>query len=65
MNLLQNTPITCRNCNALALGKEYPARQADGSLLSECHWRCSKCGTFLKRGFTKILEPAKTSNETK
>lgn len=59
MNLLQNTPISCRVCKSITFGRESPIRQADGSLVMECQWRCNKCGSYLKRGITKIIENAK------
>jgi hypothetical protein len=61
MILLQNTPISCRSCASITMGRESPVRKADGSLVLECQWRCSRCGSFLKQGITKILEPAKTN----
>jgi hypothetical protein len=60
MQLLQNTPISCRACGQLAHGREQPVRRADGSLVMECSWRCGRCGTYLKNGITRIVEPAKT-----
>jgi hypothetical protein len=63
MNLLQNTPISCRVCNAVSYGRESPIRQNDGSLVMECQWRCNRCGTYLKRGITKIIEKPKNENK--
>lgn len=40
-------------------GRESPVRKADGSLVMECQWRCGRCGSFIKQGITKIVEPAK------
>ena len=59
MNLLQNTPVACRNCGTSVPGREAPVRKADGSLVSECSWRCQNCGSFVKIGITRIIEPAK------
>ena len=59
MQLLQNTPISCRTCGQYTAGRETPVRRNDGSLVMECSWRCQKCGTFLKTGTTKIIEPAR------
>lgn len=59
MNLLQNTPISCRACGQMTPGREAPVRKSDGSRVMECQWRCGRCGTFLKTGVTKIIEPPK------
>jgi hypothetical protein len=58
MNLLRNTPIPCRACGSSVHGRERNVRRSDGSVHTECDWRCPKCGLFLKSGITKI-EPAK------
>jgi hypothetical protein len=59
MMLLQNTPVSCRSCGQMTPGRESPVRKADGSLVMECQWRCGRCGSFIKQGITKIVEPAK------
>lgn len=59
MNLLQNTPIPCRTCGQHTPGRETPVRKPDGSLVMECNWRCNRCGTFLRTGITRIVEPPK------
>jgi len=58
MQLLQNTPITCRSCQNPTMGRETPVRKSDGSLVMECDWRCQRCGTYLKHGITRIIESA-------
>jgi uncharacterized Zn finger protein len=63
MNLLQNTPISCRSCGQMTPGRETPVRKSNGSLVMECQWRCNRCGTFLKTGITKIIEPPKNENK--
>jgi RNase P subunit RPR2 len=60
MQILQNTPISCRSCGQMTPGREQPVRKTDGSLVMECNWRCGRCGTYLKHGITRIVEPAKT-----
>jgi len=57
--LLQNTPISCRQCGQMTPGRESPVRKADGSLVMECQWRCGRCGCFLKIGTTRIIEEPK------
>lgn len=59
MQLLQNTTISCRACGNPTVGRESPIRKPDGSLVMECNWRCARCGTYLKTGITRIVEPAK------
>ena len=59
MNLLQNRPIPCRSCGRNTFGIESPVRKPDGSLVMECNWRCSQCGSFIRTGITRIVEPAK------
>ena len=44
-------------------GRESPVRRADGSLVMECQWRCGRCGSFIKQGVTRIVEPAKNENK--
>lgn len=58
--MLQNTPISCRRCGVKVYGREFPLRKNDGSLVTECDWRCPQCGTYLKNGTIRILEPAPT-----
>lgn len=59
MQILQNTPVACRACGNTTMGRETPVRKSDGSLVMECNWRCSRCGSHVKQGITRIIEPAR------
>lgn len=57
MQLLQNTPVSCRACGQMTPGREFQIRNSDGTVVTECEWRCPKCGSFVKKGVTKIIKP--------
>lgn len=57
--LLQNTPVPCRVCQQMTPGREFSLRKTDGSLVMECEWRCNRCGCYIKRGTTRIVEQPK------
>lgn len=54
-NTIRNTPISCPRCRGMVAGKETP-RVMENKIVTECQWRCSRCGTFIKHGITKITE---------
>jgi len=59
METVRNIPISCPSCRISVNGRETPTRRSDGSLVMECTWRCNRCGSFLKRGITKVVETKK------
>lgn len=63
MQLLQNTPVSCRACGQTTVGRESQVRNSDGSVITECEWRCLRCGSFVKKGVTKITKPVNNENK--
>ena len=54
METVRNVPITCPSCRVMVSGRETPSKRSDGTVVYECLWRCSRCGSQLKRGITRI-----------
>lgn len=54
-NIIRNIPIGCPRCGTSVRGKERPSTRGD-KIVTECQWRCTRCGTFIKQGITKIDE---------
>lgn len=50
---INNVPIPCKPCGILVRGTEQVINR-DKQLVTECTWRCYRCGGFLKKGITKI-----------
>lgn len=59
MQFVQNTPVPCNRCQTNNMARESPLRLADGSLIMEARWYCSKCSQYLKRGVLRIIEEPK------
>lgn len=58
MQIIRNMPIPCGKCGTMVRGTERQIKQKD-KLVTECTWRCSRCGSYLKKGITKIEETKK------
>jgi RNase P subunit RPR2 len=58
MQLLQNTPISCRKCRASVPGREYLVKESSGRQVMKCDWRCLHCGMHNKSGITRIVKEA-------
>lgn len=55
MNIVRNVPVSCPRCRNTVPGKES-TKQLSDKIITECQWRCSRCGTYIKHGITKIEE---------
>jgi uncharacterized Zn finger protein len=53
--VVRNIPIGCPKCGTSVRGKENQSTRGN-QIVTECQWRCSRCGTFIKHGITKIDE---------
>lgn len=47
MNYMENRPMPCSNCGAMAQGRESSTNTKDG-VLHECRWICHLCGILVK-----------------
>lgn len=50
---IRNMPIPCAKCGTMVRGTEKQVKYTD-KVVTECTWRCSRCGSYLKKGITKI-----------
>lgn len=51
-------PIPCGRCGIMIRGTERQ-RQQNNKIITECTWRCYKCGSFIKQGITKMTDVIK------
>ena len=47
MKQIENRPMPCGRCGAVAQGRESSMNTREG-ILHECRWTCPRCGTLVR-----------------
>ena len=47
MKEMENRPLPCNSCGAVAHGRESSMKTREG-MLHECRWVCPRCGSLVR-----------------
>ena len=61
MNNINNVPLGCPKCGNRSNAGKVTENRVRGKIIVECNWRCSRCGSHIRRAIIeeRNIEPKK------